>query len=46
MATALAPAPGGVVPAVVTDAPAGAAGGEPHPLREVTAVCVTVALAL
>ena len=46
VATALTPAADCVVSAVVADAPAGAAGGKPCPLREVTAVCVTVALTL
>ena len=45
VATALAPAPDSVVPAVIANAPTGATGGEPCPLREVTAFCVTVALA-
>lgn len=46
MATALAPAADRVVFAVIADAPAGAARGEPRPLREVAAVGVAVALAL
>lgn len=45
MATALTPAPGSVVSAVVANPAAGAAGGEPHPLGEVAAVGVTLALA-
>lgn len=45
-ATALAPAADRVVFAVIADAPAGAARGEPRPLGEVAAVGVAVALAL
>lgn len=32
VATSLAPAPEGVVPALVTNAPGGSTGGEPHSL--------------
>lgn len=46
VATALAPAPDSVVPAVITNTSAGAAGGKPRSLREVTTICVAVALAL
>lgn len=46
VATALAPAPNGVVLAVLTNTPAGPAGGKPCPLREVTPIGVAVALAL
>lgn len=45
-ATALASPADRVVFAVIADAPAGAARGEPRPLREVAAVGVAVALAL
>jgi len=45
-ATALAPAPNSVMLAVITDTPAGSVGGKPHPLREVTAIRVAMALTL
>lgn len=46
VATALASAPGRVVLAAIANPSAGATRGEPRSLREVTAVGVTVALAL
>lgn len=46
MATALASTPDSVVLAVDTNPSTGAARGNPHPLGEVTAVCVAVTLTL
>lgn len=46
VAAALAPATDGIVFAVITNPPTGATRGEPRTLRKVTAVRMTVALAL